>query len=237
MPDVQPRSPAPGRILALHGYGMNGAWMQQWLAPYAQRLGDRAVLVCADGPMEVPPAEVRAMLARFGMALPKARIAPAMNRCWYRASDDTPPRYDGLEQSLAWLERFCAEHGPFDGLFGWSQGATMAALMAAAQQQGVGRFGIRWLVLGGGFMPAADALQPWFSAPLAFPSLHVVGRRDAVLLRRRAQALHGAFRAAEWLDTPLGHRLPSVRQAGLVCRISDWMAARLEDRVRPQPRS
>ena len=40
-------------------------------------------------------------------------------------------KYGGLKESLQALEEYCASHGPFDGVFGFSQGAMLAALIVA----------------------------------------------------------------------------------------------------------
>ena len=42
--------------------------------------------------------------------------------------------YAGLGQTLAYLSRLEAEHGPFDGVLGFSQGAGLAALCCALRQ-------------------------------------------------------------------------------------------------------
>lgn len=42
-------------------------------------------------------------------------------RCWWKASDDRLV-YDGLDDTLSYLEKLSIENGPFDGIFGFSQG-------------------------------------------------------------------------------------------------------------------
>lgn len=217
------------KILALHGYAMNRDGLRAWLAPLEAALQDRAEFVYPQAAIEVPAAEVRAMLDRYQMSLPETKIGAGQNWCWYRATDEKPPRYSGLAESLDQLQRFCDSRGPFDGVLGWSQGAAMAAMLAAAQQNGGGYdFGLRWLVLCGGFMPGAALVKPWFETPLAFPSLHVVGKKESEFMRRRAVQLRHAFVDSAWLETPLGHRMP-VNLPQYMQRIAAWMALQLKE--------
>lgn len=215
------------KILALHGYAMNAAWFRDWLTPLEDALGETVEWACPQAPIEVPEAEVQAMLRRFDLGLPPARIGAGQNWCWYRASDDRPPRYSGLDTTLEWLQGLCREQGPFAGVLGWSQGAAMAAIMAAAQQARPDYdFGIKWLVLCGGFLPADPALQPWFARPVPLTSLHVVGRKESAAMQQRARQLQAAFQGGEWLSTPLGHRMPLQLPD---CRdyIAAWIRVRL----------
>jgi len=217
------------KILALYGYAMNRDWFRQWLTTIESELAGRAVFDYPQAPVACPEAEVRAMMSRFQAAVPEARIGAGLNWCWFRATDDKPRRYIGLHDTLAWLQRYCDEHGPFDGVLGWSQGAVMAAIMAAVQQNGSGYdFGLKWLVLCGGFMPGDGDVTPWFSSRLPFPSLHVVGKKEPDFLRQRAHKLHAAFEDAQWLETPLGHMLP-VQYPEYMNRICNWIAAQLGD--------
>lgn len=51
-------------------------------------------------------------------------------------------QYNGVDDSLSALERLMEAQGPFDGLLGFSQGAALAALVAALQERGL-RFQVR----------------------------------------------------------------------------------------------
>ena len=58
-------------------------------------------------------------------------------RGWWNAAEvaERPAvskTYVGLEESLALARQTLQEHGPFDGLLGFSQGATLGALLCLA---------------------------------------------------------------------------------------------------------
>jgi len=216
------------KILCLHGYAMNSEWLQRWLVPIETALPGRVELVYPQGPIACPAAEVRAMATQYQVAMPEARIGAGQNWCWYRASDDKPPEYLFLDQSLAWLKQYCEEHGPWEGVLGWSQGATMAAILSALQQNGSGYdFGLSWAVLCGGFLPTRPGLSSLFEPLIALPSLHVVGKKETEFMRQRALKLFAAFRAGDWLETPVGHVLP-VHHPDYMLKIADWIKTQMD---------
>ena len=49
---------------------------------------------------------------------------------------DTTWKYHGMDESLQYLEQYMQQHGPFDGLMGFSQGASVAGLAALLQHRG-----------------------------------------------------------------------------------------------------
>lgn len=42
--------------------------------------------------------------------------------------------FEGLAESVSWLARHWEEHGPYDGLFAFSQGACLAAAVCALHE-------------------------------------------------------------------------------------------------------
>lgn len=211
------------KILCLHGYAMNRDWFQEWLRPVEQALRPQAELVYAQAPIACPANEVHAMVKQFQFKMPLDRIGAGLNWCWYRATADKPPSYLGLDDTLQWLHEFSEREGPFDAVFGWSQGATMAAIMAAQQQNDSGYdFGFKWLVLCGGFLPSDPEVKRLFDSAIQLPSLHVVGKKESAFMRQRGIKLHNAFQDADWLDTPVGHVLP-LKHPEYMERITDWM--------------
>ena len=207
---------------------MNSDWFRQWLQPVEQGLQAKAEFVYAQGPIACPAYEVRAMVKQFQFKMPEARIGPNLNWCWYRATTAKPPHYLGLDETLRYLCELIEREGPFDAVLGWSQGAVMAAIMAAQQQNGVGHnFGLKWLLLCGGFLPGDAKVKRLFEPAIQLPSLHVVGKLESDFMRQRGIKLHAAFHQADWLETPVGHVLP-LKYPDYMNRISDWMAGQLD---------
>lgn len=217
------------KVLCLHGYGMCSCWLQEWLEPIEQQLEGRVKLVYPQGPIKCPEEEVRAMANLFNAAIPEYRIGADKNWCWYRASDDKPPVYNGAEQAFDYLAQAFKQQGEVEGVIGWSQGAVLAAMLAGDMLRNPeSRFRFNWVIPCGGFVPGDKRYRPWFEQPLDLPSLHVIGERESEFMLKQGARLVAAFKNSRRLDTPVGHVLP-VKYPDYMEQIADWIAERLED--------
>lgn len=149
--------------------------------------------------LELPPAVDRA-----------SKFDPALEtQCWSWHVPDSP-----LEAGLRLIVERCEREGPFDGAFGFSQGTCMLTLLSDATvwQACGGRSATfppwRFLLLGCGTDHLLRSAQaPAMSAlPLAVPSLHLMGKRDAILAQSRA--LSRRFASPVLLEHEHGHVVP-----------------------------
>ena len=211
------------KIICLHGYSMNSEWLQSWLDLLQQRLGSHYQLLYPQGPIECPTEEVRAMTARFNMMLPEERIGKGKNWCWYRADEQRPPIYHQIETALDYLADYFSQHGPINGVIGWSQGAVMTAILSALKQHETEpRFEFNWAMLCGGFLPGDNRYRPMFDPPLRLPTLHVTGKKESDFMKKQAAKMKAAFIDAEQLDTPCGHIMP-VKYPDQMDRLANWI--------------
>ncbi|RUS13663.1 serine hydrolase FSH [Endogone sp. FLAS-F59071] len=99
---------------------------------------------------------------------------------------------------------YCAGmQGPFDGVLGFSQGATMASLLTALLerphlQSSVGGHEInhrpfRFSMMFSGFKAIPTTFHPLYNPPIDTPSLHVIGIMDTIISPERAQLLTHCF--------------------------------------------
>lgn len=123
---------------------------------------------------------------------------------WWRATDDGAV-YAGWEEARAVVASALAAH-PGAAVLGFSQGAMLGALVAAWSAAGA-LPPVSRVALVAGRRPRAVDLQPAFEAPIAIPSLHVVGARDP--LAALAPDLQACFVGAERLDWPGPHVVPT----------------------------
>ena len=141
-------------------------------------------------------------------------------RGWWNAAEvcERPAvskTYVGLEESLALARQTLHEHGPFDGLLGFSQGATLGALLCLAPSSPP-LPPLRFAVLVSGFMPRDPALEPLFGTadgppPLRvpLPSLHVMGEHDELVATASSRRLSDCFAGATIHSHAGGHLVPS----------------------------
>jgi hypothetical protein len=190
------------RMLCLHGYHGNGEVLRGQMRGWAGALDDLAELVYVDAPSLA--------LGDFGWWHAKADTAAP--------GDPSARRYRGWSRTRVWIARLVAERGPFDGVFGFSQGAALAALLVAASVGGpdAGRLPFRFGIMVGGF-PSQDARHaPWLAGELAAPSLHVIGRADSIVAPQASRALAARFAAPVIAEHAGGHVIadtPAVRAA------------------------
>ena len=101
---------------------------------------------------------------------------------WWNTRDDARPAisgaYVGLEASVDRVKRCVADDGPFDGVLGFSQGATLAALLCLAEPDL-----FRFAVCFAGFLPRDATVRAPFdaatAAPNPTPTFHCFGDSDA----------------------------------------------------------
>ncbi|NXQ40761.1 OVCA2 Esterase, partial [Catharus fuscescens] len=103
-----------------------------------------------------------------------------------------------------------AEHGPFDGLLGFSQGAALAAMVCALRARGDPRFPVSFAVLVAAFASRAPAHGHFYREPIALPTLHVVGDTDAVIAAPLSRELAQCFVEPVVLTHPGGHFIPAA---------------------------
>ena len=210
------------KVLCLHGYSMNAGWLTEWCEHIQTYLSD-IELIIPDAPVQVPEDEVRCMAKRFNMAIPEWCIGEGKNWCWYRATEDKPPVYQQIETSFDMLEALFKEQGGFDGILGWSQGAVMAAILAALYlKNNDQRYKVNWLVVAGGFRPGDQRFRDYFDEPLNLPSLHVIGEKESSFMLEQGDRLASSFVAAQKLTTPVGHIFP-LKHPKYMRKIAEWM--------------
>lgn len=144
--------------------------------------------------------------------------------------------YHGLEASEAYLEQVVAEQGPFDGLIGFSQGAIMAAALAAMQRTGAALRGappLKFVILFGAAFSEHPRHQEAFfrngRVRARRPAGGGAGMAGAVAGRGSAR---GRFRAGgfSWVDLVAGRCLVRPARPGASSVAVRWALVALTSR-------
>lgn len=209
------------RILCLHGYLQNAEVFKNRIGSLRKALKSRAEFVFLDAPYLAQAANEQEVREAGG---------GEAGRSWWEWRDVEPgtrpsraAQYSGWEASQAAIAAALEEHHPIDGLLGFSQGATAAALFLSytpPQPQlqphpcapHPAPLPLRLAVLIGGFLPKDPSYASAISAARpAVPALMVSGRGDTLVPEERSQALAEAFseEAVEWYRHPGGHMVPT----------------------------
>lgn len=194
------------RLLCLHGYRQNAESFRARTGALRKALRGRAQLLTVDAPHPV-----------LAPAQPGEAPSETDARGWWFSNPsegtfdalEEAPSCRGLEESLEAVARAFAEQGPVDGLLGFSQGAALVGILCALKQRGDPRFPFAFAVLVAGFESRAPDHRLYYGAPIAVPSLHVVGEADRVIAAEMSRELAARFMDPVILTHPGGHFVPA----------------------------
>ncbi len=144
----------PLRMLCLHGYHGAAAILRYQMQPLIAGTASLVEYVHADAPSLAD--------GDFG---------------WWHAAEDG--EYRGWSRTRDWIRSMFVLHGHFDGVFGFSQGAALAGLLVGMRSE----LAFDFAVLVGGFASKDPRHARHYAARAAYtlPSLHLIGRSDAVV--------------------------------------------------------
>ncbi|KAL2365389.1 hypothetical protein RJZ56_001633 [Blastomyces dermatitidis] len=136
-PQTPAQSKAPLKVLMLHGYTQSGPLFRAKTRALEKHLKKSfplhaITLSYPTGPLHLSPSDIPDFQPS-STASTEANDAdqPECYAWWRRSSTANPPEYVGLDEGFEAVARVLAEEGPFDGVFGFSQGAAFAAIVAS----------------------------------------------------------------------------------------------------------
>ncbi|XP_039154942.1 esterase AGAP003155 isoform X2 [Eucalyptus grandis] len=164
------------RILCLHGFRTSAKILETQIHKWPDSILEKLDLVYLDAPYP-----------SMGQSSVEGIFDPPYFE-WFQANQDFT-EYENFEECITFIEDFMVKNGPFDGLLGFSQGATLAAALPGMQAEGLVLTKvpkIKFLILtsgakfGGSKFGAPPLAANAFSCPVKCPSLHVIGENDLV---------------------------------------------------------
>ncbi|EGO00769.1 hypothetical protein SERLA73DRAFT_178698 [Serpula lacrymans var. lacrymans S7.3] len=219
-------SGVPRKILMLHGYSQNAIIFSKRLGALRKSLGKEIELVFVDGQTVLHPIDLVGLsfptTSLDALGAPEASAAdsdPSLTpRAWWRSNPERTVAH-GLDESLLMLKEVL-KRDRFDGVFGFSQGAAMAALLAALLERP--HLYPPFLVDGqplhppfqfcvsvSGFRAPGALSAEVFSSPFSTPTVHVIGRTDFIVTEERSKVLLELSTNARKEEHGGGHFVPS----------------------------
>ncbi len=170
------------RMLCLHGYHGSAAILRRQMAPLAAAIGPLAELAYVDAPS----------LARgdFG---------------WWHEG------FTGWERTRDWAVELLRSGPPVDGIFGFSQGAALAGLLAGLRESQPSLVQFEFAIMVGGFTSTMPKHAGLFRRKIAIPSVHVTGRADTIVPSRDSLLLADRFADPLIIEHAGGHVIPGHR--------------------------
>ncbi|QRV83842.1 hypothetical protein RhiJN_11858 [Ceratobasidium sp. AG-Ba] len=209
------------RVLALHGYAQSAEIFKKKMAVIRKACGKNVEFVFLDAPILLQPADMPQSFSSV-QALDTIQAPPEepelQPRAWWRANREKTEYY-GVGQTVEYLRDYLKDQR-FNGVFGFSQGAGMAAALAALLErpESYPTFLIDgkpphppldFCVLVSGFKPVDKDIGPMLDVPLKTPSLHVLGRNDVIVSVERGKTLVDACENPRLEEHEGGHFVPS----------------------------
>jgi predicted esterase len=211
------------RILCLHGYCGSAKTLQMQMRPITRVLEPLAELVCVDAPSLA--------IGDFGW--------------WHAVSNDggdpthagvgrSTMRYKGWSKTKNWLVSLFQQRAPFDGVFGFSQGAALTSLLVGLRnpREAEASISFDFAMMVGGFASNDSRHTELYQRKEKYglPSAHIIGESDFVVPSSRSDHLAGLFKDPLILRHSGGHVVPGDPPHTGKCR---RLPARKSARGRP----
>jgi hypothetical protein len=141
-----------------------------------------------------------------------------------------PMRYEGWLKTKSWLISLFQHSAPFDGVFGFSQGAALTSLLVGLRNhcEAEDRISFDFAIMVGGFASNDGSHANLYQrqSEYGLPSVHIIGESDFVVPRSRSDRLARFFTNPLILRHSGGHVIPGNPQ------VRNGVAAFLQERAR-----
>ncbi|KAL3728681.1 hypothetical protein ACJRO7_033287 [Eucalyptus globulus] len=200
------RAPGKPRILCLHGFRTSAAILETQIRKWPESILEKLDLVFLDAPY---PSTGKSSVE--GIFDP-----PYYEWLQFQVHQDHT-EYQNYEECIAYIEDFMVQNGPFDGLLGFSQGASVCATLPGMQEEGVALTKvpkIKFVIIisgakaGGAKYSAPKLAANAFAAPIKCPSLHFIGEKD--FQKTEGLALIDSFVDPLVIHHPKAHTVPRL---------------------------
>lgn len=195
------------KVLCIHGYRQNEKLFREKSGGLRKLLKKYVDFVFLSGPHVIP--EERNL----------TRIEEEQERGWwfsrpenaYNALDKTDIT-TGYKESIDIIKEKIYKEGPFDGILGFSQGASFASLLSVLKDKPDSGINFKFVILIAGFRSQLTPHVSMYDRPIACPSFHSIGTSDAVIPTAASEELAASFLNAMVYRHDGGHYIPASPQ-------------------------
>ena len=174
------------------------------MAPLAKGLEPFAEFVCVDAPS--------LSSGDFGWWHAVATASPNQMHAGIGGS---AKRYEGWITTKDWLVSLFEQSAGFDGVFGFSQGATLTSLLVGLRNhRAEGGIAFNFAIMAGGFASNDGSHANLYrrKSEYGLPSFHIFGDSDFVVPSSRSERLASLFKDPLILRHSGGHVIPGNPQ-------------------------
>ncbi|KAL3819645.1 hypothetical protein ACJIZ3_005550 [Penstemon smallii] len=198
------------KILCLHGFRTSGSFLKKQISKWEPSIFAHFDM---DFPNGIFPAGGKSEIEG---------IFPPPYFEWFQFNEDFT-EYKNLEECITYLCEYITNKGPFDGLLGFSQGATISALLLGYQAQGKilkdhPQFKLFVSISGSKFRDPSIC-DVAYKDPIMVKSVHFIGDKD--WLKLPSEELASAFVNPLIIKHPQGHTVPRLDERA-VEKLGNW---------------
>ncbi|XP_025801810.1 esterase CG5412-like [Panicum hallii] len=205
------------KVLCLHGFRTSGNFLKKQISKWHPSIFQQFEMVFPDG---IFPAGGKSEIEG---------IFPPPYFEWFQFNKEFT-EYTNLDECISYLCDYMVKNGPFEGLLGFSQGATLSALLIGYQSQGKvlsDHPPIKFMVsISGSKFRDPSICTIAYKDPIKVKSVHFIGEKD--WLKIPSEELASAFDDPLIIRHPQGHTVPRLVDAS-VEQLSEWSSNILED--------
>ncbi|NP_001144323.2 uncharacterized protein LOC100277218 [Zea mays] len=205
------------KVLCLHGFRTSGSFLKKQISKWHPSIFQQFEMVFPDG------------LFPAGGKSEIEGIFPPPYFEWFQFNKEFT-EYTNLDECISYLCDYMVKNGPFDGLLGFSQGATLSALLIGYQAQGKllsNHPPIKFMVsISGSKFRDPIICDVAYKDPIKVKSVHFIGEKD--WLKVPSEELASAFDEPLIIRHPQGHTVPRLDDVS-VKQLSEWSSHVLED--------
>ncbi|KAL8145454.1 uncharacterized protein LOC141685633 [Apium graveolens] len=197
------------RFLCLHGFRTSGHILKTQLKKWPEYVLDKLDLVFPDAPF--PCTGISGVAGIFDPPYYE----------WYQPNKEFT-EYTNFDECLEYVQECMIQHGPIDGLLGFSQGSFLSAALPGLQAKGLALTKVPkikfLIIISGGKLKIEDLSKKAFSDAISCPSLHFLGEMD--FLRPQGTDLLKSFVDPVVIHHHRGHTMPRLDEKGLESMLS-----------------
>ncbi|KAH7732275.1 Protein C25G4.2 [Aphelenchoides avenae] len=206
------------RVLCLHGYRQNGTMFREKTGAFRKAFKNRVEFVFASAP-HIPSIVANGPGDDASTKSDSVEEKDAPRAWWFSkpegtfSSRDVTEIADGFEESVACVDQFIKDNGPFDGILGFSQGASMVHLLLALGQKAEFPHRFKFAVLFAPFASLSSVHKSLIDRSIVnVPAFIVCGESDEIVACSRSEDLSRTFDSptAIVVSHPGGHCVPPV---------------------------
>lgn len=196
------------KLLCLHGYRQSAKASREKLGSFRKMTAKQVELVFINAPNAVPSTEDEDNSDQYGWWFSQP--------CGTYEAHEVSSCQKGFPESLEVVRSAFEKEGPFDGIFSFSQGASLGAQLCVLQEMGKLEYSFKFAILVAGFMSRAEQHMAVYDSldkegkTVSIPTLHVFGETDKVIEKSMSEELLKYFSNPDIITHSGGHFVPST---------------------------